>query len=52
VNEFQLDYIQARRFVVNQMFTLTSMLTHNLGRELQMSAEPRSLHDSANRATR
>ena len=52
MNEFQLDYIQARRFVVNQMFTLTSMLTHNLGRELQMSAEPRSLHDSANRATR
>lgn len=48
----QLDYIPARRLVVNQIFTVTSMLTHNLGRELQMSAEPRSLRDSANRAAR
>jgi hypothetical protein len=34
------------------MFTVTSMLTHNLGRELQMSAEPQSLRDSMNRAAR
>jgi len=45
-----LDYIPARRLVVNQAFTLASMLAHNLGRELQMSAEPRTNRDTSTRA--
>jgi hypothetical protein len=47
-----LDYIPARRLVVNQVFTLSAMLAHNLGRELQMAAEPRSRRDTAKRAAR
>jgi hypothetical protein len=48
----QLDYVPARKLVVNQAFTLTSMIAHNLGRELQMAADPRSWRDTANRAAR
>lgn len=36
-----LDYIPCRRRAANEMFTLSTMLAHNLGRELQMRvAEP------------
>ncbi|MFO7563929.1 MAG: transposase [Enhygromyxa sp.] len=36
-----LDYIPCRRRVANEIFTLSTMLAHNLGRELQMQvAEP------------
>lgn len=31
-----LDYIPCRRQVANEMFTLSTMLAHNLGRELQL----------------
>lgn len=48
----QMDYIPARHLIVNQVFTLSAMLTHNLGRELQMSAESRIRCDSAKRAAR
>ena len=33
-----LDYIPCRRRVANEIFTLSTMLAHNLGRELQMQA--------------
>lgn len=48
----QLDYVPARKLVVNQAFTLSAMLAHNLSRELQMSAEPRTDRDSPKRAAR
>ena len=51
-HDAQLDYVPARRLVVNQTFTFSSMLAHNLGRELQMSAEPRARRDSTKRAAR
>ena len=36
-----LDYIPCRRRAANEVFTLSTMLAHNLGRELQMQvAEP------------
>jgi hypothetical protein len=36
-----LDYIPCRRRAANEIFTLSTMLAHNLGRELQMQvAEP------------
>jgi hypothetical protein len=48
----QLDYIPARKLIVNQAFTLSAMLAHNLARELQMATEPRNDRDSATRAAR
>jgi Transposase DDE domain group 1 len=48
----QLDYIPSRKLAVNQTFTLSAMLAHNLGRELQMSAEDRKRSDTTNRAAR
>lgn len=36
-----LDVVPMRRKVGNQIFMLSSMLAHNLGRELQMAAKPR-----------
>ena len=35
-----LDVIPCRRLVANQVFTLCSMMAHNLSRELQMLAAP------------
>lgn len=48
----QLDYIPSRRLAVNQTFTISAMLAHNLGRELQMSAEDRTRRDTTKRAAR
>ena len=31
-----LDYVPCRRQIANEMFTLSTMLAHNLGRELQL----------------
>ena len=46
----QLDYIPMRREVGNRTFALASVMAHNLGRELQMVATPRSGTDSIKRA--
>jgi Transposase DDE domain group 1 len=48
----QLDYIPSRKLAVNQTFTLSAMLAHNLGRELQMSAEARTRSDTTKRTAR
>jgi hypothetical protein len=48
----QLDYIPMRRLVANQLFTIASVLAHNLGRELQMVATKRTLRDTVKRAAR
>ena len=37
----QLDYVPCRRLVANQLFLHAAVLAHNLGRELQMIAQPR-----------
>jgi hypothetical protein len=48
----QMDYIPSRKLAVNQSFTVSAMLAHNLGRELQMSAEDRDRRDTSKRAAR
>lgn len=48
----QMDYIPSRKLAVNQTFTVSAMLAHNLGRELQMSTEDRSRRDTSKRAAR
>lgn len=48
----QMDYIPSRKLAVNQTFTVSAMMAHNLGRELQMSADDRSRSDSSKRAAR
>jgi hypothetical protein len=35
-----LDYVPSRRLVANQLYVLSTMLAHNLSRELQFRAEP------------
>lgn len=45
-NDAALDMVPCRRLVANRVFTLTSMIAHNLSREIQMLAHP-----SAPRAT-
>jgi hypothetical protein len=44
-----LDLIPTRRKVGNQVFTLTGMLAHNLGRELQMATREADRGESAKR---
>ena len=44
-----LDLIPTRRLVGNQMVTLCAMMAHNLGREIQMLAHPRSTYSRAKR---
>jgi hypothetical protein len=39
-SQAQMDYIPCRRLVANQIYLLTAILAHNLGRELQMQAAP------------
>jgi len=46
----QFDYIPFRRQVANQLFMCTSVLSHNLTRELQMIAEPRQRGTTDRRA--
>jgi hypothetical protein len=48
----QLDYIPMRRLVGNQLFMTASVIAHNLGRELQMVAAPRTHRDTIKRAAR
>jgi hypothetical protein len=48
----QMDYIPAKRRVANQAFLLSSVLTHNLGRELQMRAAPPTRGLTPARATK
>ena len=44
-----LDLIPTRRLVANQMVTLCAMMAHNLGREMQMLAQPRAKYARAKR---
>ena len=44
-----LDLIPTRRQAANQVVTLSAMMAHNLGRELQMLAAPRDLRAKAKR---
>jgi len=46
----QFDYIPFRRQAANQMFMCTSVLAHNLTRELQMTANPRCRGTTEKRA--
>lgn len=39
-NDTGLDMIPCRRLVANQVFTISSMMAHNLSREIQMLAQP------------
>ncbi|WP_428262310.1 IS1380 family transposase [Haliangium sp.] len=48
----QLDYIPMRRLAGNRLFTLASVMAHNLGRELQIVAIERSSSDTIKRAAR
>lgn len=45
-----LDYVPARRCNANQIFCVASMMAHNLGRELQMTAQSRRHSNVPNRA--
>jgi hypothetical protein len=47
-----LDLIPTRRKVGNQVFTLTGMLAHNLGRELQMATREADRNETEKRAAR
>jgi hypothetical protein len=39
-SQCQVDYVPMRRLLANQLFLLAGVLTHNLGREWQMTIEP------------
>jgi len=39
-SQAQMDYVPCRRLVANQIYLLSTILVHNLGRELQMQAAP------------
>jgi hypothetical protein len=39
-NQVQLGYVPCRRWLANQAWLMASVLTNNLGRELQMQSEP------------
>lgn len=47
-----LDVVLGRRWIANQVFTLSGMLAHNLSRELQMVAEPTQRGTMAKRPAR
>lgn len=47
-----MDYIPSRKLAVNQIFTVSATLAHNLGRELQMPTEDRERRDTSKRAAR
>ncbi len=48
----QMDYVPSRKLAVNQTFTVSAMLAHNLGREIQMIADARTRRDTTTRAAR
>jgi len=41
-SQSQMDYIAVRRLAGNQLYLMTAILAHNLTRELQMRAEPKT----------
>jgi len=45
-----LDYIPCRRLVPNQLYILSTMLAHNLSRELQLRADPQRRRTTPTRA--
>jgi hypothetical protein len=45
----QLGYVPCKRRVANEAYMLCSVMAHNLGRELQMQARPRSRKTTAKR---
>jgi len=45
-----LDDIPCRRLVPNQLYVLSAMLAHNLGRELQLQPKPQRRHTTPTRA--
>jgi hypothetical protein len=44
-----MSYIPCRRRVVNEVYTQCAVMTHNLGREMQMRVKPRERQTSAKR---
>lgn len=45
------DYVPTRRLVGNQLFLLAAILSHNLGREIQMAAQPPARGTTPQRTT-
>lgn len=45
-----LGYVPCKRLTANQIFVLSTMLAHNLGRELQLQAEPERRRTTPTRA--
>lgn len=45
-----LGYVPCKRLVANQIYVLSTMLAHNLGRELQLRAEPERRRTTPTRA--
>ena len=45
-----LDYVPCKRLVPNQIYVLATMLAHNLGRELQLRAQPERRATTSTRA--
>lgn len=50
--EASLGYVPCKRLVANQLFVLSTILAHNLGRELQLRAEPARRPTTPTRAAR
>jgi len=48
-SQLPMGYIPCRRRMANEMYMQCAVLTHNLGRELQMSVEPRRLSPGVKR---
>ncbi len=51
-SQAQMDYVPCRRLVANQVYLLCAMLSHNLGRELQMEASEPERATTAKRTVR
>lgn len=49
-SQCQMDYIPVRTLAGNQTYLLCAILAHNLGRELQMVADPPQRHTTEKRA--
>jgi len=48
----QMDYVPSKRCIANQTYLLSSVLTHNLAREMQMRTSPPSRGLTPGRATK
>lgn len=51
-SQSQMDYVPCRRLVANQVYLLCAMLSHNLGRELQMEVTEPERPTTAKRTVR